>query len=108
MARRRSRYTANAVDPDPIILLWLLRILVPLGGHREFVRSHGFNNDTLAEVIGLGHWIDPSPNDFDLKAVQSELRLLHQKAERRLAKAPLPACLSINGVDPHLLWAGLL
>ena len=54
MARCRSRYTANAVDPDPIILLWLLRILVPLGGHREFVRSHGFNNDTLAEVIGLG------------------------------------------------------
>ena len=54
MARRRSRYTANAVDPDPIILLWLLRILVPLGGHREFVRSHGFNNDALAEVIGLG------------------------------------------------------
>ena len=53
MARCRSRYTANAVDPDPIILLWLLRMLVPLGGHREFVRSHGFNNDTLAEVIGL-------------------------------------------------------
>lgn len=96
MARCRSRYTANAVDPDPIILLWLLRILVPLGGHREFVRSHGFNNDTLAEVIGLGHWIDPSPNDFDLKAVQSELRLLHQKAEKQWAKAPLPACLRNN------------
>ena len=55
MARCRSRYTANAVDPDPIILLWLLRILVPLGGQRKFMRSHGFNNDTLAEVIGLGH-----------------------------------------------------
>ena len=96
MARRRARYTANAVDPDPIILLWLLRILVPLGGHRKFVRSHGFNNDTLAEVIGLGHWIDPSPKDFDLKAVQSELRLLHQKAEKQWAKAPLPACLRNN------------
>ena len=96
MARRRSRYTANAVDPDPIILLWLLRILVPLGGHRKFVRSHGFNNDTLAEVIGLGHWIDPSPKDFDLKAVQSELRLLHQKAEKQWAKASLPTCLRNN------------
>ena len=96
MARCRSRYTANAVDPDPIILLWLLRILVPLGGHREFVRSHGFNNDTLAEVIGLGHWIDPSPNDFDLKAARSELRLLHLKAEKQWAKAPLPACLRNN------------
>ena len=96
MARRRSRYTANAVDSDPIILLWLLRILVPLGGQHEFVRSHGFNNDTLAEVIGLGHWIDLSSNDFDLKAVHSELRLLHQKAETKWAKAPLPACLRNN------------
>ena len=96
MARRRSRYTANAAGPDPIILLWLLRILVPLGVHREFVRYHGFSNDVLAEVIGLGHWIDPSPNDFDLKAVQSELRLLHQKAEKQWAKAPLPACLRNN------------
>lgn len=69
---------------------------MPLGGHREFVRSHGFNNDTLAEAIGLGHWIAPSPNDFDLKAVQSELRLLHQKAEKQWAKAPLPACLRNN------------
>lgn len=96
MVKRRSRYTANAVHPDPIIVLWLLRILVPLGGNREFVRSHGFNNDTLAEVIGLGYWIDPPANDFDLKAVQSELRLLHQKAEKQWAKAALPACLRSN------------
>jgi transitional endoplasmic reticulum ATPase len=96
MPRRRSRNTAKAVNPDPITLLWLLRILVPLGGHREFVRSHGFNNDTLAEAVGLGHWIDPSPHDFDLKVVRSELRLLHQKAEKQWAKAHLPACLRNN------------
>lgn len=96
MARRRSLHTANAVAPEPIVLLWLLRILVPLGGHREFARHHGFNNDSLADAIGLGHWIDPSPDDFDLKAVLSELRLLHQKAEKQCAKAPLPACLRNN------------
>lgn len=96
MARRRSCCTANTVDPDPIVLLWLLRILVPLSGHREFVHSHGFSHDTLAEVIGLGHWVDPSSNDFDLKAVQSELRLLHQKAEEQWTKAPIPACLRKN------------
>lgn len=45
---------------------------------------------------GLGHWVDPSPNDFDLKAVQSELRRLHQKAEKQWAKAPLPPCLRHN------------
>ncbi len=96
MARRHPRYAAHAVDPEPIIHLWLLRILVSLGGHRELVRSHGFNNDTLAEVIGLGHWIDPSPNDFDLKAVQAEMRQLHLKAERKWAKALPPDCLLSN------------
>lgn len=96
MARRSSRYTSNALHPDPIILLWLLRILVPLGGHREFLRSHGLSSDSLAEVIGLGHWIDPSPKDFDLKSVQSELRLLHQNAEKQYAKANLSACLRKN------------
>lgn len=96
MARRRARYTTNSVAPDPVILLWLLRILVPLGGHREFARSHGFNNDTLAEVLGLGHWVDPEPNDFDLKAVQSELRLLHREAEKQWIKASLPDCLRYN------------
>jgi hypothetical protein len=38
MAGCRSAGTANAVNVDPIIHLWLLRILVPLGGHRELVR----------------------------------------------------------------------
>ena len=96
MSRFHSRFTANAVEPDPIIHLWFLRILVPLGGYREFVHSNGFADDTLAEAIGLGHWIDPSPNDFDQKAVQSELRSLHQKAETQWASASLPACLRNN------------
>lgn len=96
MARRRARYPGNAIDTDPVIRLWLLRILIALGGHREFVRSHGFNNDALAEILGLGHWIDPSPKDFDLNAVQGELRQLHQKAEKQWAKASLPAFLCSN------------
>ncbi len=96
MRRRRTQYSGNSIEVEPIIRLWLLRILVPLGGHREFARTHGFNNDALAEVMGLGHWIDPSPNDFDLKAVQSELRQLHQQAERQCGKATLPACLRHN------------
>lgn len=96
MARRRSRYTATADDIDPVIRLWLLRILVPLGGYRQFLSPHGFNNDILAEAIGLGHWVDPFPNDFDQKAALSELRLLHQQAESQWAKAPLPARLRSN------------
>lgn len=116
MAKRRSPSIASPVYPDPIICLWLLRILVPLGGHREFIRSHGFNNDTLAEVLGLGHWVAPGDfdvpaflrrsskasqndlekDDFDQKVVLSELRILHQKAEKQWKHEPLPDCLQSN------------
>ncbi len=96
MARRRASYTGSPIDIEPVIRLWLLRILVPMGGHREFVRSQGIYNDTLAEAIGLGHWIDPSPDDFDEKAVHSELRELHQQAEKEWATATLSNCLRHN------------
>lgn len=81
MAKRRAAISYNPGSIEPIIRLWLLRVLVPLGGYRQFVQPHGFNNDTLADVIGLGHWIDPETREFDQKEVQSELRQLHQKAE---------------------------
>lgn len=96
MARRPARYSSTGLDVEPVIRLWLLRILVKLGGQRQFIRSNGFNDDTLAELLGLGRWVDPSPHDFDMKAVQSELRQLHQKAEKQWADASLPACLSSN------------
>lgn len=96
MLRRRTRYAGNAINIDPIIHRWLLRILVALGGHREFIRTHSFNDDTLAEALGLEHWVDPSPKDFDPKAVQAELRQLHQKAEKQWAKASLSPCLRSN------------
>jgi transitional endoplasmic reticulum ATPase len=83
MARRSAHNSCNPARIEPIFCLWLLRILVPLGAYREFVHPHGFTNDALAEVIGLGRWIDPEGRDFDQKEVQSELRQLHQQAERQ-------------------------
>lgn len=96
MAQRYSRYTSHSTAADPIVLLWILRILVCLGGHREFLRPHGFNCDRIADVIGLGAWIDPSPEDFNMKAALSEMRSLHLKAERQQAKVLPGACLRHN------------
>lgn len=79
-------------DLDLIIQLWLLRILVPLNGYREFLRSHGFSHDTLAIIFGLEQWID----NFDSKTVLSELKLIHQKAEEQWANASVSAPLSNN------------
>lgn len=98
MTRRRIRYSGHCTQLDSIVVLWLLRMLVPLEGQREFLHANGFSNDSLAETLGLGHWIDPEKGDFDLKAVRSELRSLHQKAEKQSTNAvmTLPPCLQHN------------
>ena len=94
--RRRSRYSNTPLQLVPIVHLWLLRLLVPLGGHREFVTSHGFNNDVLAEVLGLSEWIDPEQCDFDPSKVRTELRKLYKVGERTLGNVVPPPCLQGN------------
>ncbi len=101
--RRRTRYPALLPDVAPIVQLWLLRLLVPLGGHREFIGTHGFGNDNLAELLGLGAWIEPVPSDFEHKStdysqklVRAELRKLHAGAERKWHDLVAPACLREN------------
>lgn len=92
MSRRpRSRITALPFEILPIMQLWLLRILISLGAQRQFILAGGFMDDNLAEIIGLGHWIDSPTLEFDAKAVLAELRQLHKLAERasNTTKAPL-------------------
>lgn len=96
MPLRPRLFFGTSVDSEPVIGLWLFRILVSLGGHREFVRDHSFSNEHLAEALGLGHWLDHGPREFDQQAVNSELRQLHQKAEQQWSKALPPLCLRKN------------
>ena len=92
--KRRPRACERAAQPDPGILLWLLRILVPLGGHRELTASYGFKNESLVEAIGLGHWIDRE--ETESSSFVSALRALHRKLEKQRTVAALPACLCSN------------
>ena len=113
MARHQARDEVISLEPDSIIHLWILRILMLLGGHREFIHSHGFNDDTLAQTLGLKSWIDSSEcalaiprflqpqgsdesdSDFNVKKVLSDLRRLHQQAEKK-ARTAIPPCLQHN------------
>jgi len=36
---------------DPIVKLWILRLLVPLECHRKFIRTHGFDDDEIARMF---------------------------------------------------------
>lgn len=87
------RTTTPAIAP--IVHLWTLRILMPLGGHRELVRPRGFSDDSVARLLGLDEWIDPEDFDFDATVVRTRLREMHRQAERAARRA-LPAILEAN------------
>ena len=78
MARRASRRSTYSLEDQHLVRLWLLRILINLGRHRNFIQTRCLHHDALAETLGLGHWIDVSLNDFDQQIVLTELRALHR------------------------------
>lgn len=99
MAKRRVRKssgTAAAGDPHPLMRLWMLRVLMPLGGHRELLFRIGFRNDAVAAAVGLEHRIDPPDGVFDRVVVLKELRQLHRQAEAQAADLRLPEPLRGN------------
>ena len=98
----------------PIVHLWLLRMLVPLGAHKEFIESIardldgeefviqarnsvGENEDLIIRTLGLEHWIEQKENDeFDKKSALKELSNLHEAAEKELKNAKVPDPLANN------------
>ena len=81
---------------QPIIRLWLLRMLLSLGGYKKWLQPDSFSCDQLAQTLGLGHWLDENERAFDPQAVRLELRQLHQQAERDAACTRVPDCLRDN------------
>ena len=101
--RRQNCHIDNAIanskcrfDLYPLVELWILRMLVPLGGHLEFVCDRGLLNDPLAENLGLGHWLHNEELEWNRRQALSELRRLHVKAERNAQKVKAPDCLARN------------
>ncbi|MGI4721125.1 MAG: AAA family ATPase [Janthinobacterium lividum] len=95
MKQRRRNAPAPERPLAPVIRLWMLRMLVPLAGHRELVGPRGFLDDAVARVLGLDEWIDPEDREFEPAAVRARLRELHRHAERCTDRA-LPPILDAN------------
>ncbi len=104
--RHRPGTTQATKELPPLVHLWMLRLLVPLGGQKRFVTKHGFIEDEVAEALGLGDWIDPESFEFNAKAVRAKLRLLHEGGEERFREAPAPTMLAKN-VERFAVLAGL-
>lgn len=73
------------------VRLWILRLLLPLGGHRKFISEHGFYDDILADNLGL-----EKENDFDQRTALLRLKNIYYEAEQSLRHAKLPKNLSKN------------
>lgn len=74
-----------AFEIDPIVRLWLLRMLVLLGAHKEFINIDSFKCDIVAESLGLTKYVDLSRDEFDQVAVKNDLKRLHLEAERKIS-----------------------
>ena len=85
----------------PIVRLWLLRMLVPLGAHKEFmeiVSEHSEREeDLIIQTLGLEHEIEQEENDeFDKNSALKALSKLHEAAEKELKNAKVPDPLANN------------
>lgn len=118
MARPRSRKRTEfhrlfeasvpTQDTEPIVRLWLLRMLVPMGVHRQLIGSRGFGSDALAQALGMDDWIDADDDGegFDVQGTLAELRRLHRQHEAQAQSLAVPAQLQRN-IDRLAALVGL-
>ncbi|MDT8990715.1 ATP-binding protein [Curvibacter sp. APW13] len=93
---RTKRGSIGAIDTRSMVRVWLVKILVELGAHKEFLSDHCFSNDSIANAIGLGGWVDWTSNDLDRKKVMIQLRKIHREVLSHLNDYKVPAILREN------------
>lgn len=110
----RKSTGAASTDIANIAELWMLRILVPMGGHKTLVNRGGFVDDAVARAVGLGAWLDDDERGFDAAAIRHELRNRHRCAESikdrldvsptlRANMARLVRLVGLSGTDARVL-----
>jgi len=66
---------------EPVVKLWLLRILVPLGGQRNGMRHGSLRVEQLAEIFPLEDLHGNNPDEPDKERVAARLRQLYREME---------------------------
>ena len=98
MARRRPKHrksqSINTINFDKSqivekelqdkISLWMLRVIINLGGHKEFIdKNNYFNQDNIAYYLELDKFIDMECEDFQRDEPIYILKKNHLKLENR-------------------------
>ncbi len=110
----------RVVNPD-LVRLWLLRMLVPLEGYKEFVRDHELGCDQIARAVGIEEYVGSAESSmpFDRRKIIEALRQRWHEAEAQgLLSEPwslpenrlwkLGAALNLKEVEIkvlHFIWA---
>lgn len=81
-----GRTSLRVTDTCPLSLRWSYQLLLELGGHRNFITRHGFNDYELAHELGLQKWAED--DTFDTARVLAALR---RSARTFHAQHPQPA-----------------
>ena len=84
------------VELYPLVELWILRMLITLGAHLEFVSERCLVSDSLGDCLGLSHWIHDEDLEWNRRQALAELRCLHARAEHNAEKVKAPECLARN------------
>ena len=87
---------STGVKIEPIVRLWLLRLLVLLGAHKKLISRCDFDNVYIAEAVGLADPSDMPENEFKQIEQRAQLRKLYRDAEIELKSVKAPERLGRN------------
>ncbi|SDC86496.1 AAA family ATPase [Paraburkholderia lycopersici] len=80
--RRTTAICRNAASMiDPVVKLWLLRLLVPLGGQRNGMRRGSLRVEQLADIFSLHALQGDDRGESDENRVAAHLRRLYREME---------------------------
>lgn len=70
------------IEDNDITLLWIHRLMVPLGGYKQQFREKDFYDDTLAEALGFQEYLSgDKPKKYNLFSVRNALFIQAKKIE---------------------------
>ena len=65
---------------QPKIRRWILRILIPFQGYKEFIKEEEFSDDDLAHYLGLDEWLNNQ--SFCRQSIIKSLEAQYETYER--------------------------
>lgn len=87
VSRRKAFVTEQPLEQNDMVLLWLLRLMAPLGNYKYFIKEHYFDENDLAVALGLGRFLGANDEtSYKPSVVKTELFQTWQKAENRKSR----------------------